>query len=58
MINRRFRHLIRNIYTTNIVPGELEKLVVALPELWSQTRHSIDALAIYLDQLSHADEGR
>lgn len=53
---RKFRHLIRNIYTTNLVPSELEKLVVALPPLWSQTRDQLSALVNYLDQLSHADE--
>jgi len=53
---RRFRHLIRNIYTTNLVPSELEKLVVPLPQLWSQIREQLDAFADYLDQLSHADE--
>ncbi len=53
---RKFRHLIRNIYTTTLIPSELERLVVALPELWSQIHHQLDALANYLDQLSHADE--
>jgi len=53
---RRFRHLIRNIYTMNLVPGELGKLVVPLPSLWSQIRDQLDAFANYLDQLSHADE--
>ncbi|MCL4487613.1 MAG: antitoxin [Chloroflexi bacterium] len=55
---RKFRHLIRNIYTTHLDPGELEKLVVALPRLWMQTRDQLDALANYLDQLSHADEDK
>ena len=53
---RKFRHLIRNIYTTNLDPSELEKLVVALSHLWLDTRDQLDALVNYLDRLSHADE--
>lgn len=53
---RKFRHVIRNIYTTNLVPSELEKLVVTLPQVWSSIRNQLDALADYLDQLSRADE--
>lgn len=30
---RRFRHLVRNIYTTNLVPGRIEKLMSRLSEL-------------------------
>ncbi len=53
---RKFRHLIRNIYTLNLVLSELEKLVVALPQLGQQTRSQLNSLADYLDQLSYADE--
>ncbi|MCB0000137.1 MAG: hypothetical protein KDE56_30445 [Anaerolineales bacterium] len=33
---RRFRHLIRNVYTFNLVPAKMERLVLVLPAMWSQ----------------------
>ena len=53
---RRFRHLVRNIYTTNLVPDEVEKLVNALPTLWSQVSSQLATFTQYLDGLAHADE--
>ncbi|TAH53654.1 MAG: antitoxin [Chloroflexota bacterium] len=53
---RKFRHLIRNIYTTNIVPNEMEKLVTGLPALWGQIRQELGTSVKFLDELSHADE--
>ncbi len=53
---RKFRHLIRNIYTTNLVPAELERLVLALHPLWSRIRTQLDAFAEYLDELARADD--
>jgi hypothetical protein len=52
----RFRHVIRNIYTTNIVPSDLEKLVVPLPQFWAEVQSQLLAFAKYLDELAHADE--
>jgi hypothetical protein len=53
---RKFRHLIRNLYTTNIVPAEMEKLVTGLPPLWSQIRQELAVFVKFLDELTHADE--
>lgn len=53
---RKFRHLIRNIYTTNIIPDELKKLVDALPSLWSDIQQELATFSRFLDTLTHADE--
>ncbi len=53
---RKFRHLIRNVYTRSLKPGELEKLVVPLPALWSEIRDQLTAFGRYLDTMAHADE--
>ena len=53
---RKFRHLIRNIYSTNIIPSELEKLVAKLPELWIELKRDLDVFYDFLIQISSADE--
>ena len=53
---RRFRHLVRNVYTTNIDASRLQSLMTALSPLWEQVRMQLTAFADFLDQLSHADE--
>ncbi len=32
---RRFRHLVRNVYTFNLVPEKMENLISILPTLWA-----------------------
>jgi hypothetical protein len=49
---RRFRHLIRNVYTINLAPEKMEGLMEALPELWSKLRAELLAFADYLDALN------
>jgi hypothetical protein len=39
---RRFRHLVRNVYTINLLPDRMSKLVLTLPDLWSQSAHGVD----------------
>jgi hypothetical protein len=48
---RRFRHLVRNVYTINLVPAKMEGLMEALPELWPRLRAELLAFADYLDAL-------
>jgi hypothetical protein len=48
---RRFRHLVRNVYTVNLVPGKVESLVSVLPELWTRLRRELSAFADFLDQV-------
>ena len=35
---RRFRHLVRNVYTMNLAPEKMVGLVSELPTLWSRLR--------------------
>jgi hypothetical protein len=53
---RRFRHLVRNVYTMNLVPDKMAGLMSALPGLWSQVRAELLAFADFLEQLARADE--
>ncbi len=53
---RKFRHLVRNVYTRTLKPDELEKLVMPLPVLWAEIREQLAAFGRYLDQMAHADE--
>jgi hypothetical protein len=45
---RRFRHLVRNIYATNLVPKRLEVLVEQLPGLWSAVQSELFSFADFL----------
>ncbi|MBW1791008.1 MAG: antitoxin [Deltaproteobacteria bacterium] len=49
---RRFRHLVRNVYTFNLVPGKMESLVLDLPELWSKVKAELLAFADFLSELA------
>ncbi|MDQ4076604.1 MAG: antitoxin [Chloroflexota bacterium] len=35
---RRFRHLVRNVYTTNLRPDRMSDLLDRLPDLWPRVR--------------------
>jgi len=48
---RRFRHLVRNVYTINLVPEKMEGLMDTLPEFWPTLRAELLAFADYLDVL-------
>lgn len=53
---RRFRHLVRNVYTINLQPERIRELVQDLPELWTGIRAELYAFAeflIHLDQSSY-----
>jgi hypothetical protein len=49
---RRFRHLVRNVYTMNLTPGKVTGLMSALPELWPRLRSELLAFADFLEQLA------
>ncbi len=48
---RRFRHLVRNVYATNLLPEKMADLVAALPILWERLREEPLAFASFLDQV-------
>ncbi|MGH2544802.1 MAG: antitoxin [Ardenticatenaceae bacterium] len=51
---RRFRHLVRNVYATNLRPDRLQDLLDMLPTLWPALRAELLGFADYLDQLNSA----
>lgn len=51
---RRFRHLVRNVYTFNLVPEKMENLVLILPALWTRLYAELLATADYLQALADA----
>jgi len=53
---RRFRHLLRNIYTFNLVPEKMKPLVSSLPELWPRLRAELLAFADFLEDVAQASE--
>ena len=54
---RKFRHLVRNIYASNLDPGRMETLVASLPSVWNQVRQDISAFVRFLERLARADQG-
>lgn len=53
---RKFRHVVRNVYTANLDPARMRDLLKALPSAWADLKNELTAFADFLDQLSHADE--
>ena len=53
---RRFRHLVRNIYTANLIPERMASLLVTLPDLWHSVRAELLAYADLLEQMEESDQ--
>jgi len=53
---RKFRHVVRNVYTAHLDPARMQDLLKALPPLWASLKSELAAFADFLDQLSHADK--
>ena len=51
---RRFRHLVRNVYTTNFDPEKMARLMETLPEWWPQLHAELLAFADYLEALDRS----
>jgi hypothetical protein len=49
---RRFRHLVRNVYTMNLTPERVAALTSKLPELWPKLCRELLAFADFLEELS------
>ena len=49
----RFRHLVRNVYATNLVPEKMEILVADLPLLWADLKKELLAFAGFLYKLEN-----
>lgn len=52
---RKFRHRIRNIYTSNLDPERMAPLVLHLSTLWPQIRSELKLFAQFLRGLASAD---
>ena len=48
---RRFRHLVRHVYTMNLTPDKMVGLISNLPELWPKLRSELLAFADFLEEL-------
>lgn len=46
---RRFRHLVRNVYTFQLQPDKMEELFVLLLPLWEQLERELEAFADFLE---------
>lgn len=55
---RRFRHVVRNVYTFNLVPEKMEPLISSLSKLWPQVRAELMAFADFLEELAQANQAR
>jgi hypothetical protein len=49
---RRFRHLVRNVYSMNLDPEKISGLVSSLPALWQQLRAELSSFADFVDDLA------
>jgi len=52
---RRFRHLVRNVYTMNLVPERMAGLMTTVPGLWLTLRAELLAFADFLEALAQTD---
>lgn len=50
---RRFRHLVRNVYTIHLDPQKMQPLLENLPVLWTQVQAELLVMADYLEELSN-----
>ena len=52
----RFRHLVRNLYTWDLVPAKIHALASQLPGTWEMLEEDLATFRAFLDSSSHADE--
>jgi hypothetical protein len=49
---RKFRHIVRNVYTASLDPARMRRLLDIMPTLWMQVRMDLLAFADLLETLS------
>lgn len=52
---RRFRHLVRSVYTLHLVPEKMRGLIAALPGLWVRLKAELLAFADFLEGVSEGE---
>lgn len=55
---RRFRHVVRNVYATNLNPKKLGDLMVVLGKCWPEVRAELMAFADFLQTLDEGEDSR
>lgn len=53
---RRFRHMVRNVYTFNLVPDKMQPLITRLDSRWSRIRDELLAFATFIDDVARTSE--
>jgi hypothetical protein len=53
---RRFRHIVRHVYTINLEPDRMAEMIATLPELWSTLRAELLAFADFVEELATPDD--
>lgn len=53
---RRFRHVVRNVYTEHLDPERIGELVTRLPGLWDQLKAELIAFSEFLEGVNRADD--
>lgn len=53
---RKFRHLVRNVYTIQLDAARMQTLMESLPTLWIKLHEQLAEFVEFLEQLSRADE--
>jgi len=54
---RRFRHLVRNVYTFNLAPDKIKPLITNLESLWNQVKAELLAFADFLEEAIRTEKG-
>jgi hypothetical protein len=50
---RGFRHVVRNVYSFQLDPGQIELLIRQLPQTWDRASQELLSFADLLEQLAH-----
>ena len=48
---RKFRHVVRNVYSVVLDPVQIAPLVKGLPECWQSVRQDLEAFATFLEKI-------
>ena len=49
---RRFRHLVRNVYTMNLRPDKMSGLMLSLTEIWPKLKEELRAFSNFMEELT------
>jgi hypothetical protein len=55
---RKFRHRVRNIYATNLVPDRMKSLVEDLSPGWRRVREELLTFTAFLESVAEDDKGK